>query len=315
MPNELRSRATAFGKVILGGEHAVVYGVPAIAAALPHGIELCATPLADRHADITLEIPQWDLDLHLQPDNEHPVARAALEVLAFCDGPVRGWKITGRSQIPARAGLGSSAALTVALARLVLGQDADNDEIRAASLAGESVFHGSPSGIDTELAIFGGVRRFVRGESVEALCLPKALSLWVVPSGIARNTADQVDKVRQRFLRFPEIQAPMLSAIAAGVRQMEAALNISDFKALAELFSIQHELLSALGVSSPALDGICAKAQLAGAWGAKLTGAGHGGSVLVLGPHDGDLSDALHQAALEFCSSAPPPFAVRIEST
>src|SRR5690606_36011095 len=104
------------------------------------------------------------LDLELRADSEHPVARACLEVLAHCDGPVTGWAIRGASNLPPRAGLGSSAALTVALARLVFGPGTDIDDVVAASLAGERVFHGEPSGLDSRVAAQGGVLRYVRGE-------------------------------------------------------------------------------------------------------------------------------------------------------
>jgi mevalonate kinase len=113
--------AEAHGKTIVLGEHSVVYGMPALAAGLPRGIALSARPLPDPRQPSTLAIPAWDLDIALRIDSEHPVAHAALEVLGHCDGPLTGWAIEGESTLPAGAGLGSSAALSVALARLALG--------------------------------------------------------------------------------------------------------------------------------------------------------------------------------------------------
>ena len=167
MALDLFPRAQACGKVILLGEHAVVYGYPALAAGLPDSLTLTAQALPDRAAPATVRIEDWGLDLVLAPDDDHPVVRACLEVLGICDGPLRGWAIEGRSRLPARAGLGSSAALCVALARLAMGPEAATDDVVEASLAGERVFHGQPSGIDSMVAARGGLIRFVRGEPAQ----------------------------------------------------------------------------------------------------------------------------------------------------
>lgn len=285
MPPVLHERAEACGKVILLGEHSVVYGHPALAAGLARGLELRAVPLDRRTDPIVLRVSAWDIDLRLDADTEHPVARACLEVLAHCDGPVTGWRIEGDSRIPARAGLGSSAALCVALARLVLGSDAEFEHVVEASLAGERVFHGNPSGIDSEVAARGGVIAFERtrsGGQTEPVALADPLALVIMPTGVPRQTADLVGRVRQRRDRFPTIIDPVLAALGALVVRGRTALEQGELGTLAEVTTIAHALLAGLGVDHVALDRLCSAAVRHGALAAKLTGAGGGGCSFAL---------------------------------
>lgn len=320
MTLELRSEAEACGKIILLGEHSVVYGHPALAAGLSRGLILRARPLDERGGAMELSIPAWDLDLRLTADSEHPVARACLEVLAYCDGPVTGWRIEGEAKIPARAGLGSSAALSVALARLALPEaDARSVEtVVAASMAGERVFHGNPSGIDSEVAARGGVIAFARGEGVEAVGLRSPLHLVVVPSGIPRQTGVLVAGVRARRDRFPKVIEPVLEALGALVVRGRAALEAGDTAALAELIAVAHELLGALGVSRPPLDALAAHAVGEGALGAKLTGAGGGGCLFALCDNPGAAASVISAMAEGFPELAANPrtraFAVEVEA-
>jgi mevalonate kinase len=311
MALELQRTAVACGKIILLGEHSVVFGQPALAAGLARGLTLEASPLPERSSPIELSIPAWNLDLRLTPGSEHPVARACLDVLAHCDGPVTGWRIDGLARVPCGAGLGSSAALTVALARLALGGEVDLDDVIAASMVGERVFHGTPSGIDSTVAARGGVLAFVRGEPCEQVELAEPLHLVVIPSGIPRQTGLLVAGVRARRERLPEVIDPILVALGQLVRRGRVALGRGELVELAELCSVAHELLGALGVSLPALDRACAMAVEHGALAAKLTGAGGGGCVFALCD-----TSASAQRLLDALASSQPDtgaFAVEVE--
>jgi mevalonate kinase len=306
----LHERAEACGKIIVLGEHSVVYGHPALAAGLARGIELRAEPLESRGDPITLRIPAWDIDVRLDANTEHPVARACLEVLAHCDGPVGGWRITGESRIPARAGLGSSAALCVALARLVLGPEAELEHVVEASLAGERVFHGNPSGIDSEVAARGGVIAFERSRSsgrIESVALAEAITLVIMPTGVARQTADLVGRVRQRRDRLPTIIDPVLSALGALVHRGRTALEQGQLDTLAELMTVAHSLLGGLGVGHPELDRLCGAAVRHGALAAKLTGAGGGGCSFALCESPSHAASVIAGLSREFPQLAADP--------
>jgi mevalonate kinase len=322
MALELAPIAEACGKIIVLGEHSVVFGDPALAAGLARGLTLRAAALPDPRAPIELRIPAWAIDERLVADTEHPVARACLEVLAHCDGPVSGWRIEGEARIPCRAGLGSSAALTVALARLAITPQVDGEpeieEVVAASMAGERVFHGNPSGIDSEVAARGGVVVFERGKPCEQveLGLP-ALHLVVMPSGIPRQTGVLVAGVRARRDRFPLVIDPVLSALGQLVHRGRAALREADLHTFAELANVAHELLGALSVGHPALDRLCAAALEHGALAAKLTGAGGGGCAFALCDNPAAAAVLIERLRVAFpeLARAPEttPFAVEVE--
>ncbi len=295
MRSDLAPSAEAFGKVILLGEHSVVYGHPALAAGLPQGLRLEARRSPNSAEAISLSIPAWELELALTPGSEHPVAQAALAVLDVFDGPRTGWRIVGETHLPSRAGLGSSAALTVALARLVA-PEAPVDAIIDASIVGERVFHGEPSGLDSAVAARGGVLRFVRGEAVQEIAMSAGFPLWILPSGMPRSTAVEVAKVRARHDRLPRLMTPVLDALGVAVDLGVDALISNDLMLLGEVMKVSHELVSGLGVGAPKLDQLVSQALAHGSAGAKLTGAGGGGCVIALPPTD---PSGLRQACAE----------------
>ncbi len=298
MQPQLHSQASAFGKVILFGEHSVVYGSPALAAGIPNGIRLSATP-TQRGRPLELRIPNWDVDLALRPGADDLLSRALHEVLSHCDGPVTGWRIDGEANIPPAAGCGSSAALSVALAKLALGPSALIETIVEASMAGERVFHGNPSGLDSELATRGGVLRYTRSEGVEPLTFP-AFEVVVANTKKSRSTAKMVAEVRARKDRYPQVIDPLLTALGQVVHAATESIYTCNYKSLGELMQVSHEVLSGLGVSCPELDRCVAAALAEGALGAKLTGAGGGGCIVALpaGPAQ-TLIEALGRRGIE----------------
>lgn len=315
--SSLADFAQANGKVILGGEHAVVYGCPALACAIPAGLSLRCHPGSESNV-LRLCIADWELDRSL-PANPSPTEdRLDAAIRAIFEGAkVMPWgtRIEGQAQLVAGAGLGSSAALCVALAKLALGSDASRQAIYELSMAGESVFHGTPSGIDSHLATYGGVVRFTRGQAPQELEIGARLRLWVISSKAPRQSAQLVERVRARVQRHPGMADALWALFSAQVDRMQETLLAQDLFALGEVMQMQHQLLASLGVSTPLLDELCQVALGAGALGAKLTGAGGGGCVLVLPPaqqSQAQFSLALERAMQDRLGLVYPHFQVEV---
>ena len=283
LPEQGRALGHAFGhgKVILLGEHAVVYGQPALAAGLSLGVRAEITD-----GDGRLTAPQWALDARAGDGSAMGQALAAiLDRLEVHDVDVR---LEG--DLPTRAGLGSSAAIAIAIARAVASaRGRDTEAANLAAADSEVIFHGTPSGIDLAAASSGAVGRFQRDSGWTTIPVLQGMTLCVGLSGQTRDTRVQVDAVRRLRERTPVVDriiATMGELVVAG----EAALKVGHIDELGRLFDVAHGLLAALRVSSPELDALVHAARGAGAVGAKLTGAGGGGSVIALAPgHESDV--------------------------
>ncbi len=265
--------ASACGKLLLFGEHAVVHGVPAIAVGLSDGVEVVRVD-----GPPGWHVPAWGVDTATgAPESMVHAHRALCE--AAGTGPVR---LAVTSRIPAGCGLGSSAALAVASARALI--EDDEAAVAVAAAASESVFHGNASGLDQAAATRGGVIRFVRGAPPEVrdLAVGGRVALVVASVGAGASTAEMVAGVQRRISRFPRVGGGMLEAVSALVGCAERALAAGDVDELGELMDINHGLLCAFGVSTGALDRACYTARDAGAAGAKLTGGGGGGCIVAV---------------------------------
>lgn len=275
-------QAAACGKVILLGEHAVVYGVPAIAAGIDQGVVAQAT--ASPTGKTGVEIEGVDDELS---DQDAARIQSALKALATACGVTRPAHVSLSVRIPVRAGLGSSAAMAVAIARSLLlweGLEPSLERVTEAAASWESVFHGNASGIDVAAAAMGGLVGFSRDQGARSLPHVGPLPLCVGWSGTRPCTRAMVDKVARFAGRKGGLGEQIFAEIAELVRSAEAALVQADLRTLGKLMDLNHTMLSSLTVSTDALDAMCEAARNAGALGAKLTGAGGGGCVVALAP-------------------------------
>ncbi|MBK8257317.1 MAG: mevalonate kinase [Polyangiaceae bacterium] len=284
----MTQRASACGKVILLGEHAVVYGTPAIAAGIERGA-WAEVSLADVGPS-TLEI--GDRRAVADAQSEDDLARAFSALV----GSDRAFSVRAHSELPPGGGLGSSAALAVSIARAIemyTSAAPHERELRAAerALAWERVFHGNPSGIDMYAAANGGTFEFVRGRGGQPIEAGAELWLCIGLSGSGASTKTMVESVARQFQRRPELQARTLDGIGALVRNASLAIQVGDLVGLGRLMDLNQMMLAGLLLSTQPIEQLCTLARGAGALGAKLTGSGGGGSVIALVPAPGGSED------------------------
>ncbi|MBE2238141.1 MAG: mevalonate kinase [Caldilineaceae bacterium] len=295
--------ATAPGKVILVGEHAVVYGRPAIAAPVWQTLATATIRSAAPGAGCSIFANDIDLRLRLgEAAAEEPLAvvtRLALAQLGIHQEP--DWQIDLRSDIPIASGMGSGAALSTALVRAIFGQCGvvvDAAAISALVYESERFYHGAPSGIDNTVVAYGQPIWFVKGQPPEPFAAITPLLLAIADTGIRSPTKETVGYVRRAWQQDPNRYEAIFEEIAAVVKAARRAMEQGDRAALGKQFDANQMLLESLGVSSAPLRKLLAAARSAGALGAKLSGGGRGGNIIALVQEDtvGAVQDALAAA-------------------
>jgi mevalonate kinase len=274
----------ACGKAILLGEHAVVYGVPAIAVGIDRGVRAHAVEQATGPS--TLTVRSWNISATADDaaNDLGRALRALLDALPQDAAAPRDFAIDLESDLPPGGGLGCSAAMGVAIARAVA-PGASDDAVQVRAMAWEQVFHGSPSGIDAAVSARGGCVCFRRGHPIEPVHVRGApLHLAIGSTGIASSTREMVDAIARLRARRPEVVDKSFEGIRALVANARHAIEAGDAVGLGRLMDLNQMLLGGLLVSTPEIEQMCELAREAGALGAKLTGAGGGGSVVALAP-------------------------------
>jgi mevalonate kinase len=293
--------ASAPGKVILFGEHAVVYGYPAIAVPIKQvRARATLTPDVTRSSgELRILAPDIGLNSnweHLElEDPIRATIRAVKSALEIERLPSCTLKVT--ADIPIASGLGSGTAVSVAVIRALagfLGNPLPDERVSALAYEVEKIHHGTPSGIDNTVVTYGQPVYFIKDRLIETFGVTQPFTLVIADTGIPAPTKESVGDVRAAFQVDPHTYEILFSAVGSIAKTARQAIENGHPEWLGPLMDENHELLTEMGVSSPELDRLVRAAKNAGALGAKLSGGGRGGNMIAL--VENDQSEAVVQA-------------------
>jgi mevalonate kinase len=281
--------ASAPGKIILFGEHAVVYGQPAIAVPVTQ-VQAKATVMpniAGSPGVVRILAPDVGLDClwaQLPPQNPIGAAlRGVQSILEVDHIPACTIKVT--STIPVASGLGSGAAVSVAIIRAFsgfLGHPLPDEQVSTIAFEIEKIHHGTPSGIDNTVVAYAQPIFFIIGQPVEIFQVAKPFTIVIGDTGVPAPTKESVGDVRKAWEADTPGYERLFAAVGSIARTARQAIESGHPEWLGPLMNENHELLQEMDVSSPELDQLVQAAVKAGAWGAKLSGGGRGGNMIAL---------------------------------
>jgi mevalonate kinase len=279
-------RSSAPGKVILFGEHAVVYGQPAIAVPVTQVKATATVEAAPSGNGLTIVASDLDERFTLaRAPQDDPLAAAAQVTLAHLSTSEPDAILTIQSAIPIASGMGSGAAVSTALICALakfLGRPLEPNQVSELVYEVEKIHHGTPSGIDNTVVAYEKPIYFVREKPVERLAVGEPFTLLIADTGKPSPTGKIVGRVRRNREREPAHYDALFDQIGDIANEARGAIENGDVEELGPLMDENHELLIELGVSSSLLDDLVETARLTGALGAKLSGAGQGGNMIAL---------------------------------
>ncbi len=290
-----------FGKIILFGEHAAVYGSHVIAAPVPLAIQ---AKVEDEEDGIHLVIPRWGVEERLRMNVEHKYSifqslDLILNTLGLQDKNMR---IEIYPHIPRAMGLGGSSALAVAIIRALSKHyelNLGDEQINALAFKSEQIVHGTPSGIDNTMATYGKFILYKKGDPplIKPIEVPKPIPMVIGITGVESLTAKMVANVRSAWEKNRFMYDKIFTEINNLTLEATKAIKRYDLEKLGDYMNINQGLLNALQVSSWELEELIQIARKAGALGAKLTGGGGGGAMLALCPDNADaVAEAMRKA-------------------
>jgi mevalonate kinase len=280
------THASAPGKIILFGEHAVVYGRPAL-----------AVPVTQVHADVEvregsrsgiwIDAPDVNLrtELNMLP-SDHPIASVLHNFLFLWRvSPFPNLEVRISSTIPVASGMGSGAAVTVALTRALakhFNHPMAEEEVNAFAYEIEKLHHGTPSGIDNTVITYARPVYFIKGKPMETLSVGIPFTIVIGDTGIHAPTKESVGDVRKLWQADQASWERVFDEVGGIASKARGVIESGKWKELGKLMDQNHALLQEMTISSSELDRLVSAAHNAGALGAKMSGGGRGGNMIAL---------------------------------
>jgi mevalonate kinase len=293
-----RASSSAPAKIILFGEHFVVYSNPAIVAAIDRRIRVQAEVIDKSRINIksgetSLSVPidsndNYIMSLDSSSISLFPIFKCIKYVFKEENLSNVGVNIEIDSQIPYGEGLGSSAASCVSTVAALysLFSDPDKSLIFETARIMEQNIHTNSSGVDCYVSTFGGIVNFEPDKGFSNIRPKKKFTLLIGTSGIKHSTGKVVSQVRQFRQKNSTVFKELSSKAQVICERAINSMNEGDESELGNLLTENHKLLSILGVSHPEIEKLIEICLDNGALGAKMTGAGKGGAVIALIPKD-----------------------------
>jgi len=280
---------SAPGKTILFGEHAVVYGYPAIAVPLPVislSVIVQALPNQKRIHIVNKDLKE---DFFIDGNGVQNIYAFALDVIRkfLKIEHLPAMQLTISSRIPPTSGLGSSAAFAVAMAKSVssfLGFRLSLEDINSIAFNIEKKQHGTPSGIDNTVVCYQKPIFFRKDQPVEFINTSKPITLLLANSGIHSLTRDALEQVKEKRNKETAFVDEIFNRIGSIAEIARSRIEAGELESTGRLMFENHLLLKKLGLSLDILDNLVNSSMKSGAYGAKLCGSGKGGYVVAMVP-------------------------------
>ena len=278
--------SSAPGKIILFGEHSVVYGRPALAVPVTQ-VQATATVSENSRGGIMVEAPNINLSAaisSLAPD--HPLAaviNSVFSTLRISNPPA--CTVYLQSTIPVASGLGSGAAVSVAIIRALsgfLGQPLPDEQVNQLAFEVEKIHHGTPSGIDNTVVTYGKPVYFIKKKPIKTFHVEVPFTVMIAGTGISALTRESVTAVRKLWEADKPRWETVFTRVGEIVWNARQAIERGDLVELGRLMNANHKLLREMTVSCAELDKLVEAARSNGALGAKLSGGGRGGNIIAL---------------------------------